>query len=92
MLSCPSSFIISGHAIGETTGFGSQCKVVLMMQVQSLEDTLQNVNLQMSQIKSDLRVTQKEKEALKQEVMSLCKQLQNADDKVIFLLRFNFIQ
>ncbi|XP_047623257.1 ninein isoform X2 [Phacochoerus africanus] len=49
--------------------------------VQNLEDTLQNVNLQMSQIKSDLRVTQQEKEALKQEVMSLHKQLQNAGDK-----------
>ena len=54
------------------------------MQVQSLEDTLQNVNLQMSQIKSDLRVTQQEKEALQQEVISLHKQLQNAGDKVIF--------
>ncbi|XP_054423556.1 ninein isoform X1 [Pteronotus mesoamericanus] len=49
--------------------------------VQSLEDTLQNVNLQMSRIKSDLRVTQQEKEALKQEVMSLHKQLHNAGDK-----------
>nr|XP_035966867.1 ninein isoform X5 [Halichoerus grypus] len=49
--------------------------------VQSLEDTLQNVNLQMSLIKSDLQVTQQEKEALKQEVMSLYKQLQNAGDK-----------
>ncbi|XP_036910175.1 ninein isoform X7 [Sturnira hondurensis] len=49
--------------------------------VQSLEDTLQNVNLQMSRIKSDLLVTQQEKEALKQEVMSLHKQLQNAGDK-----------
>ncbi|XP_019581235.2 ninein isoform X5 [Rhinolophus sinicus] len=49
--------------------------------VQSLEETLQDVNLQMSQIKSDLRVTQQEKEALKQEVMSLHKQLQNAGDK-----------
>ncbi|XP_061036812.1 ninein isoform X4 [Eubalaena glacialis] len=49
--------------------------------VQNLEDTLQNVNLQMSRIKSDLRVTQQEKEALKQEVMSLHKQLQNAGDK-----------
>ncbi|XP_022277707.1 ninein isoform X12 [Canis lupus baileyi] len=49
--------------------------------VQNLEDTLQNVNLQMSLIKSDLRVTQQEKEALKQEVVSLYKQLQNADDK-----------
>ncbi|XP_069884080.1 ninein isoform X2 [Dipodomys merriami] len=49
--------------------------------VQNLEDTLQNVNLQMSRIKSDLRVTQQEKEALKQEVMSLHKQLQNSCDK-----------
>lgn len=53
------------------------------MQVQNLEDILQNVNLQMSQIKSDLQVTQQEKEALKQEVMSLRTQLQNACDKVI---------
>ncbi|XP_028351649.1 ninein isoform X4 [Physeter macrocephalus] len=49
--------------------------------VQNLEDTLQNVNLQMSRVKSDLRVTQQENEALKQEVMSLHKQLQNAGDK-----------
>ena len=63
---------------------GSQCEVALLMQVQSLEDTLQNVNLQMSRIKSDLRVTQQEKEALQQEVISLHKQLQNAGDKVIF--------
>ncbi|XP_057579808.1 ninein isoform X8 [Hippopotamus amphibius kiboko] len=49
--------------------------------VQNLEDTLQNVNLQMSRIKSDLRATQQEKEALKQEVTSLHKQLQNAGDK-----------
>lgn len=54
-----------------------------MIQVQNLEDTLQNVNLQMSQMKSDLRVTQQEKEALKQELMSLHKQLQNAGGKVI---------
>lgn len=65
-------------------GLGSQCEVALLMQVQSLEDTLQNVNLQMSRIKSDLRVTQQEKEALQQEVISLHKQLQNAGDKVIF--------
>ncbi|XP_041514029.1 ninein isoform X3 [Microtus oregoni] len=55
--------------------------IVLTMQVQNLEDILQNVNLQMSQIKSDLQVTQQEKEALKQEVMSLRAQLQNACDK-----------
>lgn len=78
---------------GETVRICVKCKIVLMIQVQSLEDTLQNVNLQMSLIKSDLRVTQQEKEALKQEVMSLYKQLQNAGDKVIsFLLRCNFIQ
>lgn len=61
---------------------------VLLMQVQNLEDTLQNVNLQMSRIKSDLRVTQQEKEALKQEVMSLHKQLQNAGDEVIAFLLY----
>ncbi|XP_023078467.2 ninein isoform X7 [Piliocolobus tephrosceles] len=49
--------------------------------VQNLEETLQNVNLQMSRMKSDLRVTQQEKEALKQELMSLHKQLQNAGGK-----------
>ncbi|XP_030069791.1 ninein isoform X2 [Microcaecilia unicolor] len=50
---------------------------------QSLEETLQCVNLQMSRLKSDLRVTQQEKEALKQEVMSLHKHLQNTKDKVL---------
>ncbi|XP_009646926.1 ninein isoform X2 [Egretta garzetta] len=49
--------------------------------VQSLDETLQNTNLQMSRLKSDLRVTQQEKETLKQEVMSLHKQLQNAHEK-----------
>ncbi|XP_076797927.1 ninein isoform X11 [Arvicanthis niloticus] len=49
--------------------------------VQNLEDILQNVNLQMAQIESDLQVTQQEKEALKQEVMTLHRQLQNAIDK-----------
>ncbi|KAM9653345.1 ninein isoform 6-T6 [Morphnus guianensis] len=49
--------------------------------VQSLDETLQNTNLQMSRLKSDLRVTQQEKETLKQEVMSLHKQLQNANEK-----------
>ncbi|XP_063999191.1 ninein isoform X3 [Pogoniulus pusillus] len=49
--------------------------------VQSLDETLQNANLQMSRLKSDLEVAQQEKEALKQEVMSLHKQLQNANEK-----------
>lgn len=61
------------------------------MQVQSLEKTLQKANLQLSQIKSDLQVTQQEKEALKQEVMSLQKQLQNASDKVTFFLVVNYL-
>ncbi|XP_069064778.1 ninein isoform X1 [Pleurodeles waltl] len=46
-----------------------------------LEESLQSANFHMSRIKSDLRVTQQEKEALKQEVMSLHKQLQNANHK-----------
>ncbi|XP_029454207.1 ninein isoform X4 [Rhinatrema bivittatum] len=49
--------------------------------IQSLDETLQNINLQMSRAKSDLRVSQQEKEALKQEVMTLHKHLQNAKDK-----------
>ncbi|NXG43568.1 NIN protein, partial [Psilopogon haemacephalus] len=49
--------------------------------VQSLDEALQNANLQMSRLKSDLQVTQQEKEALEQEVMSLHKQLQNANEK-----------
>ncbi|XP_053925003.1 ninein isoform X1 [Cuculus canorus] len=49
--------------------------------VQSLDETLQNTNLQMSRLKSDLRLTQQEKETLKQEVVSLHKQLQNANEK-----------
>ncbi|KAE8586665.1 hypothetical protein XENTR_v10021727 [Xenopus tropicalis] len=49
--------------------------------IQSLEDSLQSVNLQISRIKSDLRVAQQEKESLKQEVMSLHKQLQTSNAK-----------
>ncbi|XP_073466526.1 ninein isoform X2 [Aquarana catesbeiana] len=49
--------------------------------IQNLEESLQSVNLQMSRIKSDLRVAQQEKESLKQEVMSLHKQLQNTNAK-----------
>ncbi|XP_077322909.1 ninein isoform X2 [Lithobates pipiens] len=49
--------------------------------IQNLEENLQNVNLQMSRIKSDLRVAQQEKESLKQEVMSLHKDLQNSNAK-----------
>jgi len=52
------------------------------LQVQSLDETLQNNTLQMSRLRSDLRVAQQEKEALEQEVMSLHKQLQNANEKV----------
>uniref|UniRef100_W5N1Z9 Ninein n=1 Tax=Lepisosteus oculatus TaxID=7918 RepID=W5N1Z9_LEPOC len=53
--------------------------------VQALDEALQTVNLQTARLKSDLRVTQQEKEALKQEVMSLHKQLQNANNKNQFL-------
>lgn len=47
-----------------------------------MDETLQNNTLQMSRLRSDLRVAQQEKEALEQEVMSLHKQLQNANEKV----------
>ncbi|KAJ8411897.1 hypothetical protein AAFF_G00155350 [Aldrovandia affinis] len=49
--------------------------------IQAKEEALQTVNVQSARLKSDLRVTQQEKEALKQEVISLHKQLQNANDK-----------
>ncbi|XP_031409615.1 ninein isoform X2 [Meleagris gallopavo] len=55
--------------------------------VQSLDETLQNTSLQMSCLRSDLRVAQQEKEALEQEVMSLHKQLQNANEKNRVLAR-----
>ncbi|XP_025912021.1 ninein isoform X1 [Apteryx rowi] len=48
---------------------------------QSLDETLQNTNLQLSRLKADLRVAQQEKETLKQEAVSLHKQLQNANEK-----------
>uniref|UniRef100_A0A8C3LBR9 Ninein n=1 Tax=Chrysolophus pictus TaxID=9089 RepID=A0A8C3LBR9_CHRPC len=55
--------------------------------VQHLDETLQNTSLQMSCLRSDLRVAQQEKEALEQEVMSLHKQLQNANEKNRVLAR-----
>ncbi|XP_039185419.1 ninein isoform X2 [Crotalus tigris] len=53
--------------------------------IQNFDDIVQNVSLQVSRLKSDLRVTQQEKENLKQEVMSLNKQLQMANEKSRFL-------
>ncbi|KAJ7423086.1 ninein isoform X1 [Willisornis vidua] len=50
-------------------------------QVQSLDETLQSTTLQMSRLKSDLQATQQEKETLKQEVVSLHKQLQSTSEK-----------
>ncbi|KAH0620223.1 hypothetical protein JD844_020281 [Phrynosoma platyrhinos] len=49
--------------------------------IQSFEDAMQNVNHQMSWLRSDLRLSQQEKEALEQDVISLHKQLQTANDK-----------
>uniref|UniRef100_A0A8C7DTL6 Ninein n=1 Tax=Oncorhynchus kisutch TaxID=8019 RepID=A0A8C7DTL6_ONCKI len=58
------------------------CKsILLLFQTHVLDESLQSVNLQNARLKSDLRVSQQEKDALKQEVMSLHKQLQNANDK-----------
>nr|XP_028577265.1 LOW QUALITY PROTEIN: ninein [Podarcis muralis] len=47
--------------------------------MQNFDDAVQNA--QVSRLKSDLRVSQQEKEVLKQEVMSLHKQLQTSNDK-----------
>ncbi|XP_060126738.1 ninein isoform X10 [Zootoca vivipara] len=47
--------------------------------MQNFDDAVQNT--QVSRLKSDLRVSQQEKEALKQEVMSLHQQLQTSSDK-----------
>uniref|UniRef100_A0AAZ3NWK3 EF-hand domain-containing protein n=1 Tax=Oncorhynchus tshawytscha TaxID=74940 RepID=A0AAZ3NWK3_ONCTS len=55
--------------------------ILLLFQTHVLDGSLQSVNLQNARLKSDLRVSQQEKDALKQEVMSLHKQLQNANDK-----------
>lgn len=47
-----------------------------------MDETLQAVNHQSAQLKSDLRVVQQERESFKREVAVLHKQLQNANDKV----------
>ncbi|KAL7877950.1 hypothetical protein SRHO_G00045930 [Serrasalmus rhombeus] len=49
--------------------------------VQALDSTLQGLAQQNARLKSDLRITQQERDALKQEVISLHKQLQNANEK-----------
>ncbi|XP_076830835.1 uncharacterized protein nin isoform X2 [Brachyhypopomus gauderio] len=49
--------------------------------VHALDSTLQGLTQQNARLKSDLRVTQQEGDALKQEVISLHKQLQNAREK-----------
>uniref|UniRef100_A0A4W3IK06 Ninein n=1 Tax=Callorhinchus milii TaxID=7868 RepID=A0A4W3IK06_CALMI len=53
--------------------------------IQSLEETLQNAHFQAARCKSDFRVSQQEKEALKQEVTSLHKELQTTKDEVLEL-------
>uniref|UniRef100_A0A4W3IC40 Ninein n=1 Tax=Callorhinchus milii TaxID=7868 RepID=A0A4W3IC40_CALMI len=50
--------------------------------IQSLEETLQNAHFQAARCKSDFRVSQQEKEALKQEVTSLHKELQTTKDEL----------
>uniref|UniRef100_A0A3P8YVU5 EF-hand domain-containing protein n=1 Tax=Esox lucius TaxID=8010 RepID=A0A3P8YVU5_ESOLU len=53
----------------------------LFVQTQVLDESLQFVNLQSAHLKSDLRMSRHEKDALKQEVISLHKQLQKVSDK-----------
>lgn len=52
------------------------------LQVMSLDSSLQTVTQQNARLKSDLRITQQERDALKQEVISLHKQFQAANEKV----------
>ncbi|XP_029937992.1 ninein isoform X2 [Myripristis murdjan] len=49
--------------------------------VKAVDETLQAVNLQSARLKSDLRVSHQDRDALKHEVMSLQKQLQNSNEK-----------
>ncbi|XP_061599314.1 ninein-like [Cololabis saira] len=49
--------------------------------VKTAEESLQAVGRQSSRLRTDLRVLQQERDALKQEVAALQKQLQNANDK-----------
>ncbi|XP_053477607.1 ninein isoform X2 [Ictalurus furcatus] len=49
--------------------------------IQALDFTLQGLTQQNARLKSDLRVTQQERDTLKQEVISLHKQLQNTSEK-----------
>lgn len=51
--------------------------------IMSLESSLQTLTQQNSHLKSDLRITQQERDALKQEVISLHKQLQSANEQLL---------
>ncbi|XP_056446759.1 ninein isoform X1 [Gadus chalcogrammus] len=53
--------------------------------VETLDGAVQTSTLQASRLKADLRFTQQEEDALRQEVVSLHKQLQNAHNKVQIL-------
>ncbi|XP_071752154.2 uncharacterized protein nin [Centroberyx gerrardi] len=64
----------------ETQGLRNQLAKA-QERVKTMDETLQAVNLQSALLKSDLRVSQQERDALKHEVVSLHKQLQNANDK-----------
>lgn len=57
-----------------------------------MEETLQTVNHQSTRLKSDLRVSQQERDSLKHEVALLHKQLQNAVDKVRFLFLYSKVK
>ncbi|KAA0718194.1 Ninein [Triplophysa tibetana] len=56
--------------------------VIFYLWGMSLESSLQTLTQQNAHLKSDLRITQQERDALKQEVISLHKQMQSANEKV----------
>ena len=53
-----------------------------VFQVETLDGAVQTSTLQASRLKADLRFTQQETDTLRQQVVSLHKQLQNAHNKV----------
>ncbi|XP_039459421.1 ninein isoform X2 [Oreochromis aureus] len=64
----------------ETVGLRNQLAKA-QEKVKTMEETLQTVNHQSARLKSDLHVSQQERDSLKHEVALLHKQLQNAIDK-----------
>ncbi|XP_043112165.1 ninein [Puntigrus tetrazona] len=79
------------NGLSDREDFGSRTEKELLRselnrcieKVMSMDSSLQTVTQQNARLKSDLRITQQERDALKQEVISLHKQLQAANEKLL---------